>query len=299
MTPQTGRTLNYFHLTTLMSLDTLNNGDSGLEARTKINAAIAAVNDSGGCDVQDFSSDATWTKPVNAKMCRVILIGQGGNGGAGGVGGPGAGGGPGGVTVVDLSAQSLGETESIVIDGNSIQFAVFFATHGGNGGSEISNSGTGGGPGSVVRFSHPPFAVDQFYGGNVDMSVSEIAFVSPTGGGAGGFTNGIGFAGGEMSPLPSMAYTAGGAAGVYGNGAADGTPGGPGNTWDIFGTGGGGGGGGQVDEGDPENPVYTNGGAGGAGANFGGGGGGGGASAGSASSGGTGGLPLCRVITWL
>ena len=30
-----------------MSLDTLNNGDSGLEARTKINAAIAAVNASG------------------------------------------------------------------------------------------------------------------------------------------------------------------------------------------------------------------------------------------------------------
>ena len=31
-----------------MALDTLNNGDSGLQARTKINAAIAAVNASGG-----------------------------------------------------------------------------------------------------------------------------------------------------------------------------------------------------------------------------------------------------------
>lgn len=34
-----------------MALDTLNNGDSGLEARTKINAAIAAVNAGGGANL--------------------------------------------------------------------------------------------------------------------------------------------------------------------------------------------------------------------------------------------------------
>jgi hypothetical protein len=236
----------------------------------------------GNTVVDVFTASGTWTKPANAKVVEVVVIGGGGGGGSGhatGVGGSGGGGGarmraaipaaalPATVPVsVSPSASGAATGSNPGGGGSGSAFGAFVVVNGGGGGGAGGSTGANaGGPGGVptgtpanVSSTNTVATSNQFihpdqggYGSTGNSGI--VGLTVPSGGGGGG----AGSSAGNV--------TTGGASGAL-SGGTSGAPGGSRSGSGLAGSGGGGGGGGGV--------------AGGAGGVPGGGGGGGGGGAG-------------------
>src|ERR1044072_5014028 len=75
-------------------------------------------------DVQIFTTNGIWTKPVNASVVKIVCIGDGGGGGSGrrmaagnATSSGAAGGGGGAVTFAVFNASDLGVTETVTVGG--------------------------------------------------------------------------------------------------------------------------------------------------------------------------------------
>lgn len=222
-------------------------------------------------DIQIFTSNGTWTKPVGAKTIEIVCIGAGGGGGSGdkdiaGTDRNGGGGGGGGATSrVVLNASVVGATETVTI-----------GVAGTGGASQTTNS-TPGNTGADATGSS--FGSWLFAGGGGGGSGGLNGNVAVSGGGGGGVmgnastsaggtpavaTNGIS---GQGVTNTSNAHNAewGGGGGDLGNGVANGLGGGS----SIFSAGGGAGGGGIASNNAYQQPLdggnvqsYSNGGGG-------------------------------------
>lgn len=265
-------------------------------------------------DIQVFTSNGTWTKPLWAKFVYALTIGPGAGGGSGrrgtaGDAGGGASGCAGGLSEKIFTAQSLSSTVTITVgtggaggaaqtanstDGNNgadgssdSSFGTYlkaFKGLGGQGGNSGVSSGGSGGTGMYNGGSGQ-------IGGNFSGQTGQNSFVAPSGGGSGGANTGVvtdGGAGGVVQYAYTI--TTGAAAGV-GTGASGAA--GFSSVANQYFSGGGGGGGAAGDN-------VTAGGAGGAGGLYGGSGAGGGGSLNGANSGagGAGGNGVVLVISF-
>lgn len=183
------------------------------DASGNIVAAGAACGGGAGADLQEFSSNGTWTKPSGATFVMVEAWGAGGGGGSGRRGAAsstrnGGTGGGGGTYVYRLfKASDLGATETVTIGAN------------GTGGAAVTANDTNGNPGTN--------------GGNSTFGIFLTAFGG--GGGLGGTASNVsgGYGGGALSAanlgttagLPNMPNEAGhfgSGSGVSGNEIASG-----------------------------------------------------------------------------
>jgi hypothetical protein len=272
-------------------------------------------------DVQVFTGNGTWTKPVgvNIQWVQVFCVAGGGGGGSGMRGGAGTnrcggcGGSGGGRSLGSLPASACGATETVTIGaggaGGAAQTADSTAgnigSHGGDtsfGSLVLAQHGNRGSGGSTSGDNAPEGGYADFVGqmggdtqtggaGLTPQSTTSYRRMAGGGGGGGGSINtGNTAADGGAGGTRSISYdgagagaagTAGGAGGAGGNVAANAPQGGAG------------GGGGAANAGGA-------GGTGGAGGLYGGGGGGGGASTNGSNSGagGAGAAGICVVVSW-
>jgi hypothetical protein len=296
------------------------NATSGLAA-TDVQAAIDELVAAGGStDVQTFSVDGTWTKPVTAKRVLVMAFGAGGGGGSGRAdasanAGGGAGGSGGAYSEIWYDENDLSATEAVTIGLGGTGGAAVAPTNNGNAGADGGNTSFGsiciarGGDGGVAGTTNSTVALTASYAGCDDRPVYNIAgggssgppipsatmaragFLLAGGGGAsaggnfGASTAGAGGAGFQARKNIAIPV-------VLEGGGAGGVNGGSGSNGSTFGDGGGGG--------SRANTSSTNAGAGGNGAVAGGGGGGGGGARGTGNSGagGNGGNGYMIVISF-
>lgn len=247
----------------------------------------------GGVDVQVFTANGTWTRPVGAQMARVLLIGGGGGGGSGRRGAAGSvrcgggGGAAGSVVIFDLW-QFPNATEAVVVGaggaggaavaadstngnvggaGGNSTFVTWQAAGGGGGSGGLSGSSINGG--SATLSNQEAGVISVVSGGGAGSNANgangdDLGTSRPTGGGGGaGFeASNAQRVGGNGGRQRQVAFNFFGAAVAGGVGGAVATNGGNGAAGaNYFGLGGGGGG--------------SGGGNGGNGGNYGGGGGGG------------------------
>jgi len=285
------------------------------------------VNIKPAMDIQTFTANGTWQRPLGFTQARIILFGAGGGGGSGrrGTSGTtygGGGGGSGGVTVVDVPLSDLPDASYTVTVGASAAGGTartstsngangtagnttwFSASNlwtaagggfGGGGGSAAAGSGGAGGAGMIPGAGGG--SGDGGYGNAGAVGTYPVPIIAPGAGGGGGFNSaGVGFAGGDGGNSSGGVGT--NSVGLAGGTAGTTTPsaGGAGTAPTTISAGliaGGAGGGG----GGTSNAATAS--AGGAGAAPGGGGGGGGGSNNANSgAGGAGGRGACIIICW-
>ena len=273
---------------------------------------------SSSTNIQIFSADGTWTKPVGAKSVHVVAIGGGGGGGSGRksasgtTASSGGGGGGGGFTSRTIDASLLSSTELVLVGaGGSGGASVSANSTNGNAGLSggTSSFGTwviaaGGGGAGVATTVSCPAGVNtvqraMFAGGNGSSGaptlggVGASSYTGPGGGGSGG--------GLSATPVVTTGGNGGTALGSFSSGgtALGGTSSGQAGAaatsvvanWPLPAGGGGGG----------ASSITGNAGAGGAGGSYGGGGGGGGAAldgVGNSGSGGNGAPGIVIVTTF-
>ena len=193
--------------------------------------------------VNKFVASGTWTKPVGAKLCRVLITGGGGGGGGGGkaasgtaVTGGGGGGGGGRVEIV-IDANDLSATETVTIGsggsggtgavsngsggtgaaGGNTSFGSVVTAYGGGGGSggnaAVASAGGGGGSGRAA-------------GGNASGATAGSSSQSLAGAGgsgaAGGSSVGASCGAGGGGTTAAGAASNGGAAGEGGSAGGSG-----------------------------------------------------------------------------
>lgn len=280
------------------------------------------VNRKPAVDIQSFTANGTWQRPLGFSQARIILFGGGGGGGSGRRGTTGdtyggGGGGAGGVTVVDVPLDDLPDaTYTVTVGASAAGGAARTSTNNGlagtagnvtwfsastlwtaaggaagSGGTTIAGDFGAGGAGTVIGAD----GGSSTFAGSKGTSPTSV--ISPGGGGGGGLhSGGVGTTGGAGGSTSGGVGTnsvglAGGTAGTTGPGA-----GGAGTAPTTISAGliaGGAGGGG----GGTSNSATAS--AGGAGAAPGGGGGGGGGSNNANSGAGAAGARgACYIICW-
>ena len=299
------------------TLDIRGTATSTFSGGIRLSAGCVAINNTcltlsaAPVDLQIFTSNGTWTKPLSAASVEVILIGGGGGGSSGSVAAPGnnrngGGGGQGGAYAKHVfPASILGATEAVTVGS------------GGTGGaSQSSGTGNPGNSGGQSQFG----SWIQAAGGSSGTSPAGGSFESATGTASGGFggtsSNSAGNVGGYATTTAAGGGGAGGginssntlSSGATGGsgpamrlrtplGGVGGSPASAGNSVNTNEPFGGAGGGGGDSRSNPANPVGT----GGNGGTYGGGGGGSGAGDDDAPSGagGNGGAGIVIAITYI
>ena len=172
-----------------------------------------------GVDVQTFTANGTWTKPTNAKLVYIEVVGGGGSGGGGSSGGAtprpgGSGGGGGSISIRNFNASDLSSTVTVTVG---------VATTGGAGG--VSGNGSDGSAGNQSSFG----AYVKAYGGGAGLkgSTGGTAFGTAVGGASGGGVGGIGAIGvssaTSLGGFPATVTGVDGAGGAGGGGTATST----------------------------------------------------------------------------
>ena len=242
---------------------------------------IVGGNVLAGVDIQEFTSDGTWTKPSAGEYVFVQAWGGGGSGGTGSTGSSAGGGGGGGIYMTfwfdidDLTATSTVDIgaggAAITADntngnaGANTTFGSYLTAYaGGGGGANGAGGGGGGGGGALAGGTTASTAT----GGNGGSPAGGVGGVAGTNRTAGGSNDGLGGAGGGAADSDSSGAGANGGSSAYGGGGGGGGEGsanqGGGGGGSVFGGGGGGGGGQDIAGGGGGNSIH--GGNGGAGA---------------------------------
>lgn len=195
------------------------------------------VNRKPAVDIQTFTANGTWQRPLGFSQARIILFGGGGGGASGrrgttGVTYGGGGGGAGGVTVVDVPLTDLPDASYTVTVG---------ASAAGGAARTSTNNGANGTAGNVTWFS----ASDKYTAGGGGAGQGGTTSSANGGGGGagmipgapGGSGDGIdGTAGGFNIAVPIIAPGGGGGGGWNSNGSIGSAGGGGGNTSGGVGT---------------------------------------------------------------
>jgi hypothetical protein len=307
-------------------LDLVTDGDHDVRTDNPHSVTAAQAGAARSVDIQEFTSDGSWTKPTNAKRVHVLMWGGGGGGGSGAgdsatfdSGGGGGAGAVGAECWWDADDLSSSETVTVGaagaggaavtygggnagVDGGDTDFNGVTAKGGNSGSAGSETAGAGG----TIKIANS-LVISGPYGLPTDGTIGGNAAAAPTAANKHSFGGGGGGGGGGNNPQISTDFAGALGGGPIFNtvttgsggskGVANGGNGGNGAAAlsDKFAGSGGGGGGGNYD---------GAGGDGGDGGLPGGGGGGGGAgySAGSGvtsgGAGGAGGSGLVRIITY-